>query len=93
MAIPIKLYSASQSKSARFNMLDPSDKSRVKQQYVNASSGETESAMNWEAITAIVEIVGAIAIVITLAYLAVQIRQNSATVKLPAPARRGLISF
>ena len=39
VSIPIKLYSASQSKSVRFNMLDPVDKSRVKQQYVNATSG------------------------------------------------------
>jgi len=35
--------------------------------------------MNWDAIGAIGEIVGAIAVLITLIYLAIQIRQNSAT--------------
>ncbi len=40
VSIPVKLYTASQSRAVRFNMLDPKDKSRVKQQYVNASSGE-----------------------------------------------------
>lgn len=33
--------------------------------------------MNWEAVGAVAELVGAIAVVLTLAYLAVQIRQNS----------------
>jgi hypothetical protein len=33
--------------------------------------------MNWEAIGAIGEIVGAVAVVATLFYLAVQVRQNS----------------
>ena len=33
--------------------------------------------MNWEAIGAISEIIGAIAVVVTLIYLAVQVRQNS----------------
>ena len=33
--------------------------------------------MNWEAISAIGEIVGATAVVITLGYLAVQIRQST----------------
>ena len=33
--------------------------------------------MNWEAISAISEIIGAVFVVITLAYLAVQIRQNT----------------
>lgn len=33
--------------------------------------------MNWEAIGAMSEIIGALAVVITLAYLAVQIRQNN----------------
>ncbi len=33
--------------------------------------------MNWDAISAIGEIVGAVAIVITLIYLAVQIQQNT----------------
>jgi DNA end-binding protein Ku len=40
VSIPIKVYTATQSKSVRFNMLDPRDKSRVKQQYVNAATGE-----------------------------------------------------
>ncbi len=34
--------------------------------------------MNWEALDAIGEIVGAVGVIITLAYLAVQIRQNTA---------------
>ena len=33
--------------------------------------------MNWEAISTIAEIVGAIAVIVTLAYLAVQIRDNT----------------
>ena len=37
--------------------------------------------MNWEAIGAVGEIVGAIATVFTLAYLALQIRQNTTSVK------------
>jgi DNA end-binding protein Ku len=41
VSIPIKVYSANQSRSVRFNMLDPRDHSRVKQQYVNASTAET----------------------------------------------------
>jgi len=40
VSIPIKVYTATSSKSVRFNMLDPKDNSRVKQQYVNAASGE-----------------------------------------------------
>ena len=40
VSIPVKVYAATSSKSVRFNMLDPSDKSRVKQQYVNANTGE-----------------------------------------------------
>ncbi len=40
VSIPVKLYPAARSKAVRFNMLDPSDNSRVKQQYVNASTGE-----------------------------------------------------
>ena len=40
VSIPIKVYTATQSKSVRFNMLDPRDKSRVKQQYVSAATGE-----------------------------------------------------
>jgi hypothetical protein len=38
--------------------------------------------MNWDAISAVGEIIGAAAIVITLAYLAIQVKQNSANVKL-----------
>jgi DNA end-binding protein Ku len=40
VSIPVKVFTATSSKAVRFNMLDPRDKSRVKQQYVNASSGE-----------------------------------------------------
>lgn len=40
VSIPVKLYTAASSKAVRFNMLDPSDHSRVKQQYVNATTGE-----------------------------------------------------
>ncbi len=36
--------------------------------------------MNWEAIAAVGELVGAFAVLITLIYLAVQIRQNTAAV-------------
>lgn len=35
--------------------------------------------MNWDAVAAIAELVGALAVVITVAYLAVQIRQNTKT--------------
>ena len=37
--------------------------------------------MNWEAIGAIGEVVGAAAVVVTLGYLAVQIRANTAALK------------
>ena len=41
VSIPVKLYSTSDhSASVRFNMLDPTDNSRVKQQYINPNSGE-----------------------------------------------------
>ena len=40
--------------------------------------------MNWEAIGAIGEIIGALAVFITLAYLAIQIRQNTKTVQASA---------
>jgi DNA end-binding protein Ku len=40
VSIPVKLYTATQSKSVRFNMLDPRDKSRVRSQYVNAATLE-----------------------------------------------------
>ncbi|NNL86347.1 MAG: Ku protein, partial [Myxococcales bacterium] len=40
VSIPVKLYTAASSKAVRFNMLDPNDHARVKQQYVNANSGE-----------------------------------------------------
>jgi hypothetical protein len=36
--------------------------------------------MNWEAIGAVGEIVGAIAVVVTVGYLAFQIRQNTRSV-------------
>jgi len=44
--------------------------------------------MNWEAISAIAEIVGAVAVIVTLAYLAVQIRQNSRMIERNAEATR-----
>jgi DNA end-binding protein Ku len=40
VSIPVKVFTATQSKSVRFNMLDPRDKSRVKQHYVSAATGE-----------------------------------------------------
>jgi DNA end-binding protein Ku len=40
VSIPIKVYTATQAKSVRFTMLAGEDKSRVKQQYVSASTGE-----------------------------------------------------
>ncbi len=41
VSIPVKLYSTSEhSSSIRFNMLDGEDNSRVKQQYINATTGE-----------------------------------------------------
>jgi len=45
--------------------------------------------MNWEALGAIGEIVGAIAVIATLGYLAVQIRQNTRALK--ASTHQGLI--
>ncbi|MCP5347148.1 MAG: hypothetical protein R3F41_14290 [Gammaproteobacteria bacterium] len=42
--------------------------------------------MNWEAIAAIGELVGAIAVVVSLAYLAIQIRQNTKQVAEQAKA-------
>jgi hypothetical protein len=39
--------------------------------------GGAESELNWEAVGAIGEIVSAVAVLITLVYLAIQIRQNS----------------
>lgn len=38
--------------------------------------------MNWEAIGAISELIGAIAVVVTLIYLAIQIRQNTRAIRL-----------
>jgi DNA end-binding protein Ku len=40
VSIPVKLYAATRAQSVHFNLLDPRDKSRVKQQYVNAATGE-----------------------------------------------------
>ena len=42
--------------------------------------------MNWEALGAIGEIVGAVVVVATLGYLAIQIRQNTHTVRVAAEA-------
>ena len=40
VSIPVKLYTATSSEQVRFNMLHPETKSRVKQQYIDASTGE-----------------------------------------------------
>ena len=45
--------------------------------------------MNWEAVGAIGEILGAVAVVVTLGYVAIQIRQNTAT--LNSTARQSLV--
>ena len=37
--------------------------------------------MNWDAIGALAEVIGAVAVVVTLAYLAIQVRQNSAAIR------------
>ena len=37
--------------------------------------------MNWEAIGATGEIIGAVGVIVTLVYLAIQIRQNTASLK------------
>ena len=44
--------------------------------------------MNWEAISAVSEIVGAVAVVISLIYVAAQIRQNTKMIR--ATAKQGL---
>ena len=43
--------------------------------------GDWKIAMNWEAIGALGETVGALAVLVTLVYLAMQIRQNTKTVQ------------
>src|SRR6185436_12302205 len=40
VAVPVKLYSATQSKSVSFNLLHRKDKSRLRQQYICATCGE-----------------------------------------------------
>ncbi len=40
VSIPVKVYTATRSKSVRFHMLHPQDKCRVKQQYVSSKTGE-----------------------------------------------------
>jgi DNA end-binding protein Ku len=40
VSIPVKVYPATRSKSIRFNWLHGKDRSRVKQQYVSAATGE-----------------------------------------------------
>ncbi len=40
VSIPVKVYASTRSKSVRFNMLDPTDRGRVKQQLVSATTGE-----------------------------------------------------
>ena len=54
--------------------------------------------MNWEALGAIGEIVGAVAVVLTLGYVAVQLRQNtrvvrSGTEQAQADAHTGCLSL
>jgi hypothetical protein len=44
--------------------------------------------MNWDAVGAVAELIGALGVVITLAYLAVQIRQNTQTVR--STAQQGM---
>ena len=43
-----------------------------------------ESAVNWDAVGAIGEIVGALAVVATLIYLSIQLRQNTRSSELAA---------
>ena len=40
VSIPVRVFTATSSKATHFNMLDPKDKSRVKQQYINATTGQ-----------------------------------------------------
>jgi DNA end-binding protein Ku len=40
VSIPVKLYAATRPQTVRFNLLDRRDHSRVKQQYLNAATGE-----------------------------------------------------
>ncbi len=40
VSIPIKIFTATKTKTVRFSLLNGEDKSRVKQQYVSASTGE-----------------------------------------------------
>ena len=40
VSIPVKVYTSAQSKAVRFHMLTPDDNARVKQQYLNAATGE-----------------------------------------------------
>ena len=44
--------------------------------------------MNWEAVSAIAEVLGATGVIVTLAYLAVQVRQNSRLLEKGAEATR-----
>ena len=47
VSIPVKLFATSDhSKAVRFNMLDPKDNVRVKQQYINPNSGEVVERKN-----------------------------------------------
>ena len=43
--------------------------------------------MNWEALGEIAEIVGAVAVIVTLGYLAVQILQNAAQIRIRAEVK------
>ena len=44
--------------------------------------------MNWDAIGAIGEILGALAVVLTLGYLAIQVKQNTHSMKVAAKLER-----
>ncbi len=50
--------------------------------------GRTRANVNWDAIGAIAELLGALATVATLAYLAVQIRQNTNSVRISTATSR-----
>ena len=56
---------------------------------VRRRTGERAMTIDWEAISTLSELVGAVAVIVTLCYVAVQIRQN--TNAIVANARQGLL--
>ena len=52
------------------------------------SYGGDASMINWDAVGAVAELAGAMAVVATLGYLALQIRQNSRLASAANPPRR-----